>query len=156
MKRSFPVLLSVLVLASACGHSEKEAENTPKEVETAFNQKFPDAQKVKWEKENANEWEAEFELNGKEYSANFLKDGTWKETEYEISLAEVPEDVMHTIDTQFPDHEVQETELSERALGNVYAFELENADEKVEVEITADGSSMKKTYKSEENEDSEE
>lgn len=156
MNRSSSIVLSMTILfASACGHKEKEAENTPKAVETAFQQKFPDAKKVKWEKENENEWEAEFEMNGKEYSANFLSDGTWKETEYEISLSEIPEEVMHTIDAQFPDHEVEEVELSERALGNVYEFELESADEEVEVEITADGSSMKKTYKNEEEQEEE-
>ena len=50
----------------------------------AFNANFPDAKKVKWKIEDTIEWEAEFRMNRKEYSANFNNNGEWQETEYEL------------------------------------------------------------------------
>jgi len=38
----------------------------PKEVSAAFADKYPTAEKVQWEQENENEWEAEFLMDGKE------------------------------------------------------------------------------------------
>mgnify|MGYP003627220840 CR=1 FL=1 len=55
-------------------------DKAPQKVEEAFAKKFPTAKKVKWEKENATEWEAEFKMNKVEYSANFLEDGRKQNT----------------------------------------------------------------------------
>ena len=42
---------------------------------------IPAATDVKWGKESAKEYEAEFRLNGNNVSANFGSDGAWVETE---------------------------------------------------------------------------
>ena len=55
------------------------------EVQSAFNKMFPSAENVKWSQEDATQWEAEFNINDQKFSANFSGDGTWLETERELS-----------------------------------------------------------------------
>ena len=62
------------------------AKTPPVDVSKAFSEKFRSAEKVKWDMEEANEWEAEFSLLGKEMSASFDPSGKWLETETEIEL----------------------------------------------------------------------
>jgi len=78
-------------------------DKIPHVVKDAFAKKFPTAKKVDWEKENEKEWEAEFKFNKVEYSANFLEDGTWKETEHEIDEKEVPQNIILSLKSNFLD-----------------------------------------------------
>lgn len=127
--------------------------NVSEKVKTAFEQKFPNAQKVKWDKENETEWEAEFKLNGEEYSANFSTDGVWMETEHEIGKSAIPANVKQTLDTEFAGCEIEEAEISETAEGIVYEFKLEKDEQEMEVAISPDGTVKKKEMKVEEEED---
>jgi len=156
MKNVFLMIAVVAVFGfTACAQTNKEV---PAKVSTAFAQKFPDAKKVKWDKENATEWEAEFKMNGKEYSANFNADGAWMETEYEINKKEIPAAVKQTLDGEFAGYKIEEAEISETAAGKVYEFELEKGKMEVEVAIGPDGKVVKKEKKAEgeENEEGEE
>ena len=147
-------LVLVFVAASfmslaACGQNAKDL---PTKVKTAFEQKFPGAQKVKWGKENATEWEAEFTLNSKEYSANFNADGHWIETEYEIGEKEIPAAVTKTLSEEFSGYKLVESEISETANGKVYEFEIKTGSGKMEVAINTDGTIVKKETKKEKGE----
>ncbi len=79
------------------------AIDVPKAIADAFAKKFPAATNVKWAKENAKEYEAEFKLKGKSISANFLNDGSWVETESEISAAELPAAVANAVKLKYAD-----------------------------------------------------
>ncbi len=73
MKNLVVVLAAALFISlTACAQTPKDL---PVKVKTSFDQKFPGVQKVKWSKENATEWEAEFKMAGKEYSANYTAEG---------------------------------------------------------------------------------
>ena len=85
----------------------------------------PQVKKVKWDKESDAEWEAEFKMDGMEYSANFLEDGTWKETEHEIEQKDIPDAVRATLDNELPGYEIEEAEISETVDGLTYEFEVE-------------------------------
>ncbi len=137
-----------LISFSACGQKKTDV---PANVISAFGQKFPTAQKVKWDKENATEWEAEFKMDNKEYSANFNTDGQWMETEYEISTSEIPEAVNEALNTYYQGYKVEEAEISETANGQVYEFEIKKDKEKMEVAFNTDGSLVKKEAKEKEN-----
>lgn len=147
MKKLKGLLLgSVIVLSQvACAQT-----NTPTEVLTAFSQKFPTAQKVKWDKESATEWEAEFKLDGKEYSANFTSQGLWKETENEIKKSEIPAEVQATLNKEFADFKIEEAEISETVEGKVYEFMLEKKEISLEVAISPTGKVVKKEVITEE------
>lgn len=118
--------------------------SVPLRVKAAFVKKFPHVKKVKWDKESDAEWEAEFKMDGMEYSANFLEDGTWKETEHEIKIKDIPDTVKATLNSEFAGYEIEEAEISETVDGLTYEFEIEKGEEELEVAIDAQG---KVTYK---------
>lgn len=85
------LFLFALSLGLSCAAS---AQKTPPQVVvTTFNQKFPGAADVDWDKEKNGEWEAGFKLNGIEMSANFAAAGQWLETETEIAVSDLPQPV---------------------------------------------------------------
>jgi len=150
MKKPIGILtLFVSVTLLSC------AQDTPTQVAEAFKTKFPTAKSVKWEKENEKEWEAEFEMDGKEYSANFSLDGTWLETEHEIKNNELPEAVKMTLKNEFEGYEIEEIEISEKTNATAYEVELEKAEQTLEVVFDAAGKvlSKKEVIESEEEKD---
>jgi len=144
------MLGSVMVLSQACAQKKS---NVPEKVKSAFSQKFPTAKKVKWDKENENEWEAEFKMNGEEYSANFTSDGIWKETEHEIEKSDISTAVKQTLDKEFAGYDIEEVEVSETMDGKVYEFAMEKGETEMEVAISPDGKVVKKEVKKEDEED---
>lgn len=140
-------VLALTVSLAACGASKKDV---PEKVKAAFSQKFPNAQKIKWDKENESEWEAEFKLGEKEYSANFDLNGDWLETEYEVKIAELPEAVQSTLSSKFKDFKVEEPEVSETAKGIVYEFGVEKGKIEREIAIDANGKVISDKEESEE------
>lgn len=126
-------LLGLALFAFASNRS------VPLKVKAAFVKKFPHVKKVKWDKESDAEWEAEFKMDGMEYSANFLEDGTWKETEHEIEQKDIPHAVRATLDNELGGYEIEEAEISETVDGLTYEFEMEKGEEILEVSIDANG-----------------
>ena len=84
------LLLCLLLLSNAASAQDKSANKIPTSVASAFNLKCPNATQIRWEKEDAKVWEAEFTSEGNKISANFADDGTWLETEREIVVADLP------------------------------------------------------------------
>ena len=128
----------------------------PKVVTDAFNAKYPPAKKVAWEMEDAIEYEAEFELDGVEMSANFKTDGTWLETEMEMNKEDLPEVVKTAIASQFSDYELEEAEQVEQpgaAMSYEVQLENETTDTEIEAVFSADGTLLKQAVKTEVDED---
>jgi hypothetical protein len=105
--------------------------------------KFPTFKKVSWDEEEEGEWEAEFKLKGVEYSANFLEDGTWMETEHEIKKSAIPAIIKNTLANEFAGHKIDEAEVSETVEGMYYEFELEKSKHEMEVSIDMNGKVIK-------------
>lgn len=145
------VLLTAMVVAVAtlqsCG------QNVPEKVKSGFSQKFPNASSVKWDKESDTEWEAEFKMNGKDYSANFTIDGKWKETEYEIKKSEIPQAVKDAASRDYSGYDIEAAEKTETPEYDAYELELEKGEEVVEIVYSADGKVIKKKEKHEEGEE---
>lgn len=135
------IAAAAMISFTACGQNAKDV---PVKVKTGFDQKFPGAQKVKWGKENASEWEAEFTINGKAYSANYNLDGTWLETEYSVAMSEVPAAVTKTLAKEAPGYKLIGSDISETIKGKVYEFDIKIGNVKKEVAINADGTLVKK------------
>ena len=145
----FIIAIAAIFSLNSCTQVGKEV---PAKVKTAFSERFPDAKKIKWDKEDDNEWEAEFKMKGKEYSANFNSDGTWTETEYEIEISEIPSLVKVSLDKEFAGYDIEEVEAKLNPDGEFYEFELKNEDSEIEAVISMDGTVIKKKMEDEKTE----
>lgn len=113
MKNLIPITaLTVAFTMQSCAQ-KLENKEVPEKVLTAFNARFPDVKRAEWEKESASVWEAEFKRDGKDYSSNFNIDGSWLETEYEIKASEIPANIRATLDQNFSDYEIEESEIAD-------------------------------------------
>jgi hypothetical protein len=148
--KNFLILLTSfsMILFSACSQ-----KNPPEEVKKEFSQKFADAKSVKWDSEEANEWEAEFKINGKEMSACFDNTGKWLETEAEVSAKELPEAVTNTLKNEFPEFKTDEISTIENPEMKGFEIALKNRETEVTVIIGADGTVLKKETSEENKED---
>jgi len=152
-KVKFLGTLVFTLLIGAGTFAFKTSDDTPKKVKDAFAKKFPMVKKVSWEKESETEWEAEFKMNKVDYSANFLEDGTWQETEHEIKKNAIPLNVKTTLEREFLGYKIEEAEISETSAGTVYEFELEKGEQMMEVAIDTNGKTLKKEIREENKED---
>lgn len=106
------LMLSIVSLALSTG-AIAQKNDAPNAVQKAFSQKYPDAKEVKWEQENANEWEAEFEIGEEEMSANFTNDGHWISSEQEIEEEKIPSNIYQALQASYPGCKIKEAELGQ-------------------------------------------
>lgn len=153
MKTKILILFSSLLITfSVYGQTAKDV---PANVKSAFSKKFSNASAVKWSRESDKEWEAEFKLNGKEYSANFDNAGTWTETEYEITPKEIPAAVKTTLDKESAGFKIEESAVSESKDGKVFEFVITKDKTEFELSVDINGKVLSKKEAKEEEEDDE-
>lgn len=140
MKRLIIVLVAGILSGSSANSQIKVTDAAKK----AFAAKFPNATDVKWGKENAKEYEAEFKLNGQPVSANFKLDGSWVETESTITTNELPAAVSSAIQNKYPGVAILKAEKTEKP-GGVIIYEtiIKVNGKKKEIEINPDGTFVK-------------
>jgi len=141
MKQLLLIACSIFAIATT-GCSQKI--NVPAAVTKAFNSKYPSATDVKWGKESAKEYEAEFKLNGNSVSANFGADGAWVETETAIKTADLPAAVVAAISKNYPGAVITTAEkLEEPGDKLLYETVIKVKGKKKTLEMKADGSLAK-------------
>ena len=139
MKKIVTVLCAVM-LATTINAQKASQVKVPTLVSNAFNKKFPKAVNAKWEMEDVKNYEANFKLDHKEYSAVFNALGLWMETEMEIKTAELPEVVSQIISKQFSGYKIKEAEkVEKKASGHSFEVELKKGGEIIEVAISPNG-----------------
>lgn len=138
MKNIFIVLAACISIGLS---ANCQGTKVPAAVKSAFAIKYPGAANVKWGKENATEYEAEFKMNNTDISANFKKDGNWVVTETAISEGALPEKVRSAIMTKYPASTFSAVEKVEKP-GNKIYYEtvIKINGKKKEVEVNPDGS----------------
>ena len=108
MKASLLLIALLSIFAISCNQQKVDI---PEKVQASFEELFPTVIDVEWESENENEWEAEFEMDGKEVSACFTINGEWIETEYEIES--LPETLETILNETYPGFKIVEIEILE-------------------------------------------
>lgn len=146
------IILGAVVLGSliSCGEDESA------KAKEAFSAKFPNAKNVEWERENDTEWEAEFKMDGKEYSANFSNDGTWMETEYEISKKDLPESIKAAIEATYSGAKLEEIEKVEKPDFTGYEIEIKQGESMFELVLDESGTVIDKKAVSDEDDEEKE
>ena len=120
------------------------AGNPPETVNKAFKQKFPNAVEIKWGKEGAQEWEANFKLDGINMSSNFNNSGEWLETETEIAASKIPDKIIMAINNSYKNCKIVNGAIIERLKAStIYEVDIKIGVVKKEVLYNLDGSSAK-------------
>ena len=152
MKNSAGIVVIFIVMITQLCLGKGNSQDVPENVKESFKQKFPSIKKTKWDKENESEWEAEFNMNGKKYSANFSTNGEWLETEYEIRKSDIPEKVRIIMAHNFSKYKIEEAEIAETPSGKFYEFEIKQGKEEFEIVFDAQGNiTSKKKIEEDEN-----
>ena len=149
MKKIALLVVAGLLGGSVYAQKLKDSE-VPAAVKTAFAKNFPSAKDVKWSKESATEFEAEFKAGATEKSANFDQSGKWVVTETEIKKTDLPQAVQASVTKEFAGFKMEEIEKVEKP-DNVVLYEMELEKNKItyEVQFAADGKVIKKEVKKE-------
>lgn len=140
-------LMLVFSISNVFAQKENEGKKTsvPAAVKAAFKAKFPTATAVKWEKESANEFEAEAKMAGAEFSANFNEKGEWLEIETEIAAIALPEAVLKTFHANYGEATlVKEAAKIEKNNGSIlYEIEFKKDGKRMEILFEANGTERK-------------
>ncbi len=148
--RSFSVL-AAMVLLTGC------QQDAPDIVKKAFSARFESATDIEWEQEDDG-WEAEFEIGEQEFTSFFTAGGEWMETETAFAIDSLPDDVLETLYSQYPDYDIMEAEWLETPEFKGYEVEMAiKGDEETEIEvlITPIGQIMRKESENETAEEAE-
>lgn len=140
MKAIILAVIALVITYSSCF-----AQNhSPTVVSTAFNQKFPNATKVKWNKENTHEYEATFEWKGEKRSANFSASGEWLETESPIPFHLLPEKVQSAFNADHKGVKAKAVAKIETSKGiTKFEIEFKQGLKTAELFYTDDGTAIK-------------
>jgi len=127
MKKVIGIFALVLGTSAALCAQTKRA--TPsKEAKAGFEQKFPGATNIKWEKEGA-DFEVNFKQKGTETSAVFEANGALKETETPIATTKLPTAATRYIAQHYAGQKIKESAKIVRADGSVtYEAEINKKD----------------------------
>ncbi len=146
MKHLILVILGTLGVTFSLMAQKLSADKVPAAVMTAYSAKFPTAKGTEWELEAQGKYEAMFKLNDLNMSAIFYENGTWKETETEMKVADLPSAVTATLKRDYSTYSVTEASRIEMANGTkVYEAEIKKGGEKYDALFTPDGKFVSKT-----------
>ncbi|MGC1390527.1 MAG: PepSY-like domain-containing protein [Bacteroidales bacterium] len=151
MKKFILLTICVAFFAIYCVQAQEKSKKVevPSTVKSAFEAKYPKAEKVNWGLEKQGEYEAEFVLNGIESSANFDSKGQFLEFETEIKESELPQSIKATLSKNFAGYKIGEVAKSTNDKGIVnYEMEASKGKDKFEISFDANGKLLnKKTSK---------
>ncbi|MGI9551967.1 MAG: PepSY-like domain-containing protein [Aurantibacter sp.] len=135
MRKLFLFSLALVCCSFLNCHSQ-----VPKEVQEAFEEKYPDEENPKWNVDRNNNFEAHFKEKGEVYRADFTPKGEWIETERSIKKKDLPELVRRKLKSDYHDFEIielEETRHHEKGL--FYDVELKKDGKKRDVEFRVNG-----------------
>ena len=105
--RKSVIIVVALVLSTIAFAQKVKATKVPEIVSKSLMSKYPNAKKVKWDKED-NNYEASFESNKIENSVLFNANGKIIETEVEITAAQLPKSILNYLGKNYKDQKVKE------------------------------------------------
>jgi hypothetical protein len=106
MKKLFILTICVVYFGIIYGQEKSIKTEVPMIIKSAFDAKYPNAQKVNWGIEKPGEFEAEFVLNGVESSALYDSKGQFLESEIEIKENQLPQAIKNSISKEFVGYKI--------------------------------------------------
>jgi len=118
-----PVIVIVLLTQSGLQAQKILASAVPTSVRSAVDKSYGEAKSLSWEKENEN-YEAEFQWKGAEYSAVYDAAGNLVETEVVIALIDLPASAVKYLGEHHSNEKIKEAAKITTAKG-IVTFEAE-------------------------------
>ncbi len=113
--------------------SQNKPSGAPQLVINAFQEKYPGAQSVRWEKAGES-FEATYTVEGVEFDSEFDINGKWLNTEKAILLSEIPTAVQQSLKTNYAGFVAKEAESVESAEhGNIFEINIVKGKESIDV-----------------------
>ncbi|MEI6816643.1 MAG: PepSY-like domain-containing protein [Bacteroidota bacterium] len=128
MKKVILILVMAVTIVLSANAQKMNAKDVPTAVTTSFAKNFPTVKDPKWVKEDGN-YEANFDFNKAETSAEFDASGTLLETETEISVSALPQPALDYAKKTYPDNKIKEASRIKDAKGIIsYEAEMKGMD----------------------------
>ena len=130
--------LLIYITASSCG-GDYPASKVPSVVHNTIKHKFPGALDIDWEK-NADSYEAEFDLNGIEYTAYVEPAGKLIFYKHDMKVSDFPAAIAATINAEYAGYKIDKSEKVEKDNIVYYQVKLESKQKKdLRLIFSADG-----------------
>ncbi len=145
------MILAVAISISVASNAQKlTQESVPTAVKQSLESRFPKIKNAKWEKEDADHYEASFKSGRHVYSVSIDATGKWIETEMEIAKKDLPQYIHAAIARQFAGFSIEECEQVENSENKkFYEVEVEKGKVTYELLFSENGELLKKTEESE-------
>jgi hypothetical protein len=143
MKNLF-FLVIALVSGALSGHAQRVCSaKVPQEVSQAFGAAYPNAQKVRWERED-NAYEAEFVVGGKHLEAVYSPAGQLMATEQPVASTDLPKPVIEQLTKKFGEYRVRKVEKVQAQGQEYYSVAVRHKRGTEELTYTATGQTVAK------------
>ena len=127
MKKFFGLLLMLAVSVSYSQAQKLSAAKVPIAVKNAFLKSHPSITKIEYEMEKAN-YEANFDMNGKETSEVYSKTGSLLETEIGIKVSELPAPITAYIKNKLNSKITEAAKITKSTGEVIYEAEVKGKD----------------------------
>ncbi len=134
-------------------YSQLEKAAVPEIIVESFQEKFPNAKSVEWEKEGGDEWEADFLEADEKYSASFTLAGAWLATELEIEKRDMPSYLSSLLKENLGNFELEEVQLVIERQAISYEIDITQGGEQFEILIDSKGKLRKEKVMDSDDED---
>ncbi|MXV38325.1 hypothetical protein GO491_06485 [Flavobacteriaceae bacterium Ap0902] len=144
MKNKILTIASLFVLGLGTSYAQEIAQNqVPDVIQTSFQQKFPKASDIEWEKEG-NLYKVEFEIGwSQDYDAWYDARGNLVKYKAEVAEKDLPAAITNAIKSNYPVYKIDDADMYVENGKTVYKIEIEKADEKRDIYLDKNGKTVK-------------
>ncbi len=137
MKKLLTFVLPLLTAMSSCAQ-EVPQSLVPSVVVNAFQQKFPKASDIEWEKKGL-VYEVEFDLQFKDHKVLIDSTGKIVKHKEEISTSDLPVPVKATLQKEFAKYKMDDAKRIETDGLVIYKVEVENGADERKIYLDGEG-----------------
>lgn len=122
----------------------KATIDVPAAVKSDFEQKYPAANDVEWEKDG-DEYKVDFRINGEKNTLKYGEDNNLKQSEIRIDKSALPAAVVKAVESQYSGYTIEKAdEINKVGKGKQYEVEVKKGDKVLDVHFTPNGEIIKK------------
>ncbi len=155
MKNLSILMVVMLFVFAGSIYAQQKDLKVPENVSKAFQTAHPDATDVSWDKEGSN-YEANYKINGGDYSVVINDSGKILETETELKTSDLPAGVVKYINDNYSGYTLSGAAKIVDAKGNTkYEAEISKGNKSKDVMFDQNGKPLQHKKESKENEEEE-